>query len=364
MPAPLILVTPAGSEPPRLKLKLSTPGNATQQWPAFRRLLNTKGRISGVTRKVSTLDPSKLTPDDWLDLRGVQNARIHFVQTSEFAPLSYAGTRQRLQASPHQRYPWPSSACGFLYFHSPRTSVGAPLTELAASLRFRTAASPDDLARAFNGGTSAVDAAHMDVSIDRGGYAVPWSIPLLSLRATPTSSAIWNQLKHDNLVTGETLEKVDKLALQWNRNARKTQVLYDVAQCWTLNLGQRQNRLIVIAGEKIYTVELFQVTMSHHARPYVEGKQGIASVRFELDNGGRLVLRTLRYLVPPDPSIVADGIGQTEGKLLHRYQRAWGLDRWSPGQPWSADPSSLLSPVSIDALAQRYSQSSCNTLDP
>ncbi|KAH6897875.1 hypothetical protein BKA70DRAFT_1314987, partial [Coprinopsis sp. MPI-PUGE-AT-0042] len=309
------------------------------------RRISTNGTKRSFVREISTLDPSKLTLDDWMNLTHLEGPVIRFRKTGETAQLVYGHAREPISA-------WPSTR-GFLYFHRPTTS-GA-LHPAAGSLRFRSVETPAGLASAFSDSTS--NAQNLDVSVDRGGYTTPWSIPLLTLRLSPYYSAIWNQLQHDGLVTRDSMRQIDELASGCNHKVKKrTQVLEDITQQWIVKLGQQQSRLMVLAEDKIYRVELQNLTMTQDSRKIVGCDQGIASVRFELDNEGRIVLRLMKYLVPPDSRTITNNAGQTEGELIVRHRREYGGHRsgWRTPQAWSADPTSLLSPASVAALMDRY----------
>ncbi|KAH6897874.1 hypothetical protein BKA70DRAFT_744577 [Coprinopsis sp. MPI-PUGE-AT-0042] len=330
----MIYNTPPRLKPPIPKLThrgISTTKNATR-----------------VVRRISTLDPSKLIPDDWVDFRGYQAPTVRFAQTGRAAVLNYA--------HPMNQNPWPSSARGFLYFHRPHTTGGNH--PAAGCLRLRSVDSPDGLDGAFDTSTCATNVGTKDVLIDRGGCTVPWSLPLLRLRMAPSYSAILAQLQLDGLVAPESLAKLDELALDWKRVLIiETQVLDDITQPWILNLDHQSSRLIVLAEDKIYTTQTRNVTMSEEARTYAAFKQGVASVRFELlPWQERIVLRLLKYLVPPDPRIVSQNLGQTEGELIWHYSLKQGANaHWLPRRTWSVDPSSLFSRASISALADKYS---------
>jgi hypothetical protein len=85
-------------------------------------------------------------------------------------------------------------------------------------------------------------------------------------------------------------------------------------------------------------------------------RAGVALVRFELDKKRQLVLRVLKYIVPPDPDLVAADFGQVEGELVMRYVRARGADKfaWLKTTTWFGDPERYLSPASIAALEKLY----------
>lgn len=76
-------------------------------------------------------------------------------------------------------------------------------------------------------------------------------------------------------------------------------------------------------------------------------------VRFELDDQRNVVLRMLRYLIPPSHEVQDAGLGQVEGKLLMSHRRLVGFSGWKPPTPVII-PRRYLSPASIAALSKKY----------
>nr|VWO95504.1 N/A [Ganoderma boninense] len=129
--------------------------------------------------KISTLDPTKLTPGDYMDLSG--RALAH-------ATLSAHSYSSALSASTHLHpagWPrwstFPPGTRGFLYY---RTPWGPPL---AGELRFRLARTPD----------RAGFAAGADLVAPNG---VPWSVPLYNMPHTWSYRSLEAQLLADGLV--------------------------------------------------------------------------------------------------------------------------------------------------------------------
>ncbi|KAH6897856.1 hypothetical protein BKA70DRAFT_1314955 [Coprinopsis sp. MPI-PUGE-AT-0042] len=322
-----------------------------------------------IKRSLSTLDPTKLTPDDWVDFRGIQAPSIRWEGTRESVPLHPGTGSSRLVA-------WPPSARGFLYFHRPPSSCSANKVHPAAgSLRFRCAESPGDLSRAFG-------REGKDVLVGEERWDLPWSIPLLSLRQIPWYAPVWQRLYSDGFVTSETSAEISRLLkngsqeeeeegdntkrdddsgsnvkCQYRRTrfGKATRVLEDVTQPWTFDLDVHAFSFVILAEDKIYSVRLRDVTMTERGRINAGGKQGVALVRFELDHEKRLVLRLLRYIVPPDFDIAAANFDQVEGQLVRQFLRyKHPRAGWSRPRPWSVDPASVLSPASYAALTRMY----------
>ncbi|KAH6893885.1 hypothetical protein BKA70DRAFT_1570950 [Coprinopsis sp. MPI-PUGE-AT-0042] len=300
-------------------------------------------------RRISTLDPLKLTPDDWVDLRGFQSPVLQSGQANQgmvMEHLLYEG------ATRVSHFPWPATSCGFFDFHRPRIPTAHPA---AGSLRFRWMESAADLHRAldFSAGsdTSAPTAWGFDLPSDLGGYNVPWSIPLLKLRQVTYYSRVWSQLEDDGLVTPKTSDGITTLL----QGFQGTRVLEDIADPWIPNLDLNLSKSVVLAKDRIYHVRLRCPTMTENARKQVNDKQGVALVRFELDDKEQLIVRVLKYLVRPGPDITAAKLSQNEGQPLCHYMRTSGSKlTWLPPKPWSADPQRYLSPASIAVLADKY----------
>ncbi|KAH6897861.1 hypothetical protein BKA70DRAFT_1314968, partial [Coprinopsis sp. MPI-PUGE-AT-0042] len=306
-------------------------------------------------RPLSTLDPAKLTPNDWLDVRGLKSFSVRWGETKQSVLLQYDTRNVRA---------WPSSAMGFLYFHRPPSPT--MLHPAAGSLRLRLAESPSDLHHAFSDGGK-------DLLAGAGGYT-PWSIPLLTLWRSPHWAPVCHQLYPDGFITSESASEIDKLierSMQKkgdddgddpfrklghlrSRLMSPARVIEDVTQPWTLELDLYGASLVILAEDRIYSVRLIGITMSQIARNKTKGRQGVALVQFELDERERLVLRLLKYIVPPDFDIVHRNLDQTEGQLIRQYKRHNWQAGWLLPQVWSADPLSVLSPASYAALAKIY----------
>jgi hypothetical protein len=175
--------------------------------------------------------------------------------------------------------PWPSSARGFLYFHRSSSPDNHPA---AGSLRFRCVESPQGLPHAFDGGMNPnpgppLGARAFDLTVDAGGYQVPWAVPLVALRRVPRYSPIWQQLQNDSLVTPQQCNEIDRFledGPQGNRVFGGRRVLDDIKAPWILNLDFQQASLMVLAEDKIYTLRLRELTSTMKGRKSINGKQG------------------------------------------------------------------------------------------
>jgi hypothetical protein len=188
----------------------------------------------------------------------------------------------RFQYIKEDRVPWPSSAQGFLYFRRPSSPNAHPA---AGSLRFRSVKSPDDVQHAFGNGFSANGAAlncphAFEVTVDAGGYKVPWAIPLVSLRRVPQYAPIWEQLQLDALITphlSNEINRIMKHGPQAIRAFKCGSVLEDIHPPWILELDTYSSSIIVLAADGIRATTLFNATTPPPARPCLNlnGKQGM-----------------------------------------------------------------------------------------
>jgi hypothetical protein len=203
---------------------------------------------------MASLDPKRLTPGDWLDLRGRNRPSFGWQDPQLSLVISYRSIH------------WPSHATGFLYFHrSPSVSHPA-----SGSLRFRLSKSPNDLEKAFGPeGEDLLD-----------GIAewseMPWSIPLLALHH-PWYAPVLHQLRLDGFVTPEGSEALDRMLVgirEATKTLRLSRVLDEVTEPWVLDLDAFRFRLVALAEDGVHYVNMRDLTMTEGGRRKVEGKQG------------------------------------------------------------------------------------------
>ncbi|KAH6897863.1 hypothetical protein BKA70DRAFT_1231213 [Coprinopsis sp. MPI-PUGE-AT-0042] len=122
------------------------------------------------------------------------------------------------------------------------------------------------------------------------------------LQQGPYYSRVWNQLEDDG---------IDTLLQDCQGMFRKDLwVLEDIAHPWILNLDLHVAKFVALAKDRIYRARLRCLAMAEIARKYANDEQGVALVRFELDDKQQLVLRVVKYPVPPGPTIMTEKLGK------------------------------------------------------
>ncbi|TBU54997.1 hypothetical protein BD310DRAFT_718106 [Dichomitus squalens] len=143
-------------------------------------------------RKIRTLDPTKLSPRDYVDFSMLRQPNVELVaQSSDLNDASNA-LLGRLSATINARGirdgKFPPNTAGFLYYHTPPYSP-----PLAGEVRFRITPSPDT------------------ASLSEGNdllteYGIPWKIPLLHMTDKKGYTGLQTLLLRDGLVTPQLLD--------------------------------------------------------------------------------------------------------------------------------------------------------------
>ncbi len=136
------------------------------------------------SRKITTLDPAKLTSDDYIDLSS--RAIVYtMLSAHNYNPAHSACACISSFGWPNEMFP--PDTRGFLYY---RTPWGPPL---AGELRFRLTPTPDPAT--FSTGSDLVTA-----------NGVPWNIPLYSIPLRMRYRSLQAQLLQDGLVSQHTFD--------------------------------------------------------------------------------------------------------------------------------------------------------------
>ncbi|KAJ7078743.1 hypothetical protein B0H15DRAFT_859995 [Mycena belliarum] len=306
---------------------------------------------------LSTLDPSRLSFEDHLDLSGRTVHRANFAaeRASSNAALEESsrlvpGTKTRVRkpeaiityvqyyGNARVHLPFPSSTQGFLYYHP-----GSPTSPLGGSLRFRI--TPDPSPKSFHLGS--------DLLFPSGS---PWRILLPQIACRIMFAKLGPQLVRDRLVTDDLLSRCRDLFQNRGRIHPDTTVFgFDSTFLVEFNkVGISQT----VVGSRLHKMQLEMFKTSTKSYPWI----GSALARFEPSTlpqyAGRRVLH-LRFVKIIEFALrTLDDDQQSEerfehpeeGKLLTRCKR-----KYAPARPWAydIDKSDSITPVALRDLWEK-----------
>ena len=175
---------------------LTTEHHETSQGPTPRGHLNLQRHYSH--RKVRTLDPAKLTPNDYVDLGAKSRPSVQFITQSN-TPDSISGLLVdncgfQLNTYVFQDARFPPNTAGFLYYHRPPFCP-----PLAGEIRFRITSSSDPASFAVGS----------DLFTPLG---LPWKIPLLYMTISKLYATLRALLIQDGLVAPQLMETATAVA--------------------------------------------------------------------------------------------------------------------------------------------------------
>ncbi|EAU85212.2 hypothetical protein CC1G_06228 [Coprinopsis cinerea okayama7 len=252
------------------------------------------------TRTVSTLDPSKLTPNDYQDFSGLCQPNIRIATATR-------GKCERLQLvydkDQYRYYPFPPSARGFLYFHRP---PGTPA--LTSQIRFRLVPEPDPAL--FDEGKDLVTS-----------DGIPWGVLLPAVLVRTTFHRLAELVLREGHISPE--EEAEIRSIVGDRTAidTGTELLWNITDPFYLHFRRKYCWMRVRHRGKIETIGFrTKQTMS----------SGTALVRFEVvwreapvtvlkakgpppPPSPRVAIRILKFTAPPEGADVGK---QREGELL------------------------------------------------
>ncbi|TBU54993.1 hypothetical protein BD310DRAFT_826839 [Dichomitus squalens] len=293
------------------------------------------------SRRVCTLDPTKLAPSDYVDFRARNNPSVTFVAQS-YDPsntlLGRPGTR--IIARGFRHFKFPPNTAGFLYYHIPPYSP-----PLAGEVRFRVTFSPDPAS--FTQG--------YDLLMD---YGVRWNIPLLYMTDKKEYTGLHTLLLQDGLVTPQlsdiaasAVEGLKKTAHGRKISFRRTALVSSFRRGFHFRVGQHNRYCIAIGTDTVvkkrvenlanFRVPVDGIGESAQYSPF----EGSTICCFEPstlpEHAGKrvVVLRVLRLLdsdpirpVPPPNKheYPLSALRPREGQLLMTMRRG-------KVQPWSVD---------------------------
>ncbi|KAJ7724404.1 hypothetical protein B0H16DRAFT_324819 [Mycena metata] len=281
---------------------------------------------------VSTLNPTLLQPEDYVDLSGLKSRNIGSIHalTGRNPCIRYWGRHSR----------FPDDCAGFLYYH--RESGAAPLE---GGIRFRH--TKDHRPSSFPGGH--------DLLLPSGA---PWELILPQL-TRPTYRRLADQLLRENLVTTDQLDLCHRIFTPMGHILAPL-IIFRHTQTFPVNFGG-PIRLTVVGPRALHLFisEPFGQTSSNLVKRFPFA--GSAIVRFELSamDGRRILhLRIVKIITPfvcTDNKYKGRVVQPEEGQLFSRGgDRPWKFDLDGPSRAaaafrvlWNApdptDPSALWS---------------------
>ncbi|KAJ6617280.1 hypothetical protein B0H10DRAFT_2218766 [Mycena sp. CBHHK59/15] len=271
---------------------------------------NPTPRFRGPPRNIiSTLDPLRLRPDDFLDMSGRTRCAVTFVHSPGGigASLWYQ--------SPH--LPFPNGTRGFLYYHADRESP------LAGTIRFRV--TPDPTPASFPHGS--------DLRVPSG---CPWQVMLAQI-ASPNAaySKLRAQLLHERLATPAQLARCREV-FGARRSFDAHLTLFARAQAFPVHFA-RAPWLVVVGPHELRTLRLDTVFKSQVNSVKAHPFSGAGLARFERstlrEHAGQrmLLLRIVKITEPVAPATRYPGrlVSPVEGQLVSVH------DRYGRAEPWA-----------------------------
>ncbi|TFY62781.1 hypothetical protein EVG20_g6577 [Dentipellis fragilis] len=252
----------------------------------------------------STLDPARLSPDDYCDLSGKPNVEpLADVKRHKLARFNlYYGTQD------FRRAPFPPGTHGFFYYRPtsptrasdnpdgrPENGTGPGVGEL----RFRVTQSSDPASFA-----EGHDLRHTD--------GLPWSVPSERIATNPAAGYLRAILLRDGLISEEQLEREREHVRRRGVSSHgvvSRRIVSGLGQPFFANLG-RKNWCIVVdsvagpAGPERKRVHLENPYLQPDRRPYFSGRMVCCLERSPLPehaNLHRLVIRVLKITDPLAP---------------------------------------------------------------
>ena len=212
--------------------KLTTRQHEMTQRPSSR----PPGRLH--LREVRTLDPTKLTPRDHINLSHLIRANVVFVPSTP-TPGNVSGPRGFVIRATHLLNDgFPPNTTGFLYYHVPPYS-----SPLAGEVRFRITPSSDP--DSFATGS--------DLLMENG---VPWRIPLLYVAGRDAFNDLHALLLQDGLVTPQVLDSVMSVEAIMKKGedhikggSSVTAIISSFKRGFSLRFGRHANGAWVIIGQ-------------------------------------------------------------------------------------------------------------------
>ncbi|KAF9063883.1 hypothetical protein BDP27DRAFT_1426437 [Rhodocollybia butyracea] len=187
-----------------------------------------RGRTFAKSHNISTLDPARLVPSDFIDLK----QQLHFAVRYRNMSIMLAAYKRTMKPKTYV-YPlaFPAGSHGYLYLHRPPADVHP----CAATLRFRICDKLFPPQEGFSSGK--------DLLLPTGA---PWEMDLLHLFTSKLVTNFREALLLDNLVSEEVLTQLDLLAAHQRSSRARNHLLFSFRQPFSVSMGQRSTTLSVV----------------------------------------------------------------------------------------------------------------------
>ncbi|KAF7364169.1 hypothetical protein MSAN_01076200 [Mycena sanguinolenta] len=179
---------------------------------------------------LSTLNSSRLTPSDYLDLSKRDGITVRFPNSPYVRDTPKGKLRYQ---SVDQHIPFPAQASGFLYYY--RDPDAAPLE---GSIRFRI--TPDRSPSSF--------ALGHDLILPSG---MPWQVLLIQIACTTQYLRIRDHLLEEKLITEDQLARCNALGID-RRRTIPAATLFRLNQEFALNFGR--DMCLTIVGDMLQSL--------------------------------------------------------------------------------------------------------------
>ncbi|KAF9063868.1 hypothetical protein BDP27DRAFT_1451035 [Rhodocollybia butyracea] len=178
---------------------------------------------------ISTLDPARLVPSDFIDFK----QQLHFAVRYCNMSVMYATYKRIVIKAKKNVYPltFPAGSHGYMYLHRPPADVHP----CAATLRFRICDKLLPPQKGFSSGK--------DLLLPKGA---PWEMDLLHLLTSTFVTNFREALLLDNLVSEEVLSQLDLVAARQRGSRVLYHLLFSFQQPFSVSMAQRSTTLSVV----------------------------------------------------------------------------------------------------------------------
>lgn len=191
-------------------------GTTAQKYPMIKptveQLRDYACKLNPVNRSIRTLDPTRLSEADFVDLSSLRSqALIYFLMSSPRREVHLNYSKERFS----------DTTGGFLYYLPP-----AVTTPLAGEIRFRLTNGPDP--NTFHLGR--------DLPLPNG---LPWSLPVLTLSPLQ-QPPVFELLLRDLLIDEAIVDRLLQMSDDWQKPTKRGNIIHDLDQPFMHNLSSHE----------------------------------------------------------------------------------------------------------------------------